>query len=375
MFFSDIEKALAIYYEPYQKRIIGYSTDIFSSSDKENLAILDINQATNILDQRNKRTLNDGWYSENDLGINFVDSKLVEKDIFYETKNRILLFGYRSPYDHAWDFIIVYFYMRNDSIDLGQRGLTTNERDTHSKNIKNVLNTYLSKEYKNKKYFEKIQESIKGLISDNDILKKRLILEQTKSARFFFELAMSYIERFKEKNNIRKTISFSDDAEEIIRAYGGNPINFESVIEDALINTSSLFTHESEKIIIPASFLKFEKYAHKENVQKFEELGFDEDDINKRGSIIEKLNEYEKAAEELFAESSPIGLETISKKLPHYVSPQAISLRISNKEKDIKILMTRYPDKWPLIRKKFKPLVNKLTNSTFDSPSSKLKIS
>jgi hypothetical protein len=278
-------------------------------------------------------------------------------DVFDELEKNILIVSVPGENDNSNDLFIFYF---NDNI--------SNFTITHSKKPLNqeaklIIGTLLFNSVSIivdlARNVKTTLNSFKGNVSH--------IIETMKSAK-------STIDSFHEKheemmmNFANQTVSelsesfgsftfeLSRNAIHKIKEFNGDLASLKDALKNAMFFASSLCVDEGhQKIVIDDFHLNFvpNKIPEKKQITN--------PSVNRQTKTLYFLDRLEEAANLVLKQKKSLTGTNVGKAFEKPISAPAISDALKNHRKTIKDLMFDNPQRWPLIRSEFRPLINILT--------------
>ena len=352
-------KAIAIYYNS-SKNIICVRE--FSPQENDFPFELDISSSYNKIKNLRIDTKEDNWLLPDEIpfGSN-LESKKHNYDIFIENKRNILQLSFPNYYDNNYDLLYIYLPENNfvPGINSAVQKLSQENKIILSNTVKNsikyVINTYNS----DSKVYDELLSSVENLKS---LLKKKGTEDNYKSR--WIEYAQDILLTV-EYDNINVEFSFSDKALELINNYKGKIVDFSDYIKKAAKNALITNNIKKTKNIIIEDFNFPALEIKKENIVQ---PVFNVDIEAKYQKTYILLDRYEEAAENVIR-NRPLALRNkaisgteLGKYVGNGITAAAISDAIKkHKSKISKLLLKKeLADKWPLLRKLFKPVINTL---------------
>jgi hypothetical protein len=206
----------------------------------------------------------------------------------------------------------------------------------------------------NLKLLKTFNQGIISIVRSNASLKDQLRQVQMNYSESMVNLAQQFLSEYSTRNET--TYALTGDALEKIRNYHGHVKHLPVILKNAIIFTENLMMEETQGVIRIHDFsLDFDSYQ----VQgESDELTRKIDSRQSKAMLL--LDRLEKAASSLKSRSLPLTGANVGKNMSPPISAPAITDALSKNRILIRQLITRHPDKWEIIRREFRPLLNVL---------------
>lgn len=332
---SGLEKCIGVFYNETSKK-----TEVFSFENE--LTQLHIEDAGFIENLRKSKKI-PNWIPTKQVQFEIANQKAVQLSFADEEKSSVLELSFLNNVDGNYD--VLYFYFKNNIANFK----LTNSDEAMAVKVKEVVQILLYNQVQLILQSNKNDGAIHQKIANtynyshlqgeiNQLKKERL--EQAKSIYTYLlhqltekeeiELVLSN-DAVAKLNDLRLSLTkveeiLTNSLEIILNKYA--PTNFYEIsVNDLVLNT---ITNQSSITI---------KQEH----------------LNKTLLFLDK---YEAAAKILLSKDERITGLNIGEQCSPKVSPAAISDVLKKHQKKMSFLFQQYPDRWALIRTKFKPIIS-----------------
>ncbi|HNV49351.1 MAG: hypothetical protein WBH71_00860 [Bacteroidales bacterium] len=338
----------AFYHSSETEPLTALTSD-FSAESEEPLTLV-IDGKIETLEKLINLKSNYSWYSEDELPYckNGDSNKI--PDVFSELNKTVLMVRFTREKSTQKDALVVYFKenMIGFGMNLSQKEIKSDYKDIIAQMVINTVNTIRNISRPDRD----IWLSIRGIMNEN-----RLKMEQT--TRKLENLKEQYQDRLVDSCNYflsnisakegRKYL-FSEGAIKLIKT---TPVSYDR-IENAIklaVQLAINFDIENQDEIIYIT----------ENYLNFNAIRIEEEKTEMINTVYERPFNYldflESLAEKVKAKKLPIKSQTIIDEMEDPVSQAAITWNVNHNMKAMQHLFRLYPDKWPIIRNEFKPIL------------------
>lgn len=362
----EIEKVIALYY--------NYNTanpEVKSvKEDKNDVIIEDLNiENQNVLLKllyKKKHKISSSWYSDDELPFNLKTKFSIKPDsnkplskktakskpeVFSESDKRVLVLTYPDDRDHK--YIFYFFFNKNTSnfnMVNSDTVLTTENKSIICYFLLNSINTILKNNKNNLRILNILNDSSESAQKNNFQLKKDLESSKSNLKKCIIDLSEIYLRRLSDK--YKKDYILTNQAKDKLSLYTGDISNLEQIIEKAVIvinNTN--FNYSDNSINILDWHINFDIYENNRDYK--EEKNLNEDEFIKPRKF---LDEIEIAANELINRNIKFTSENLGKLLNVPITNAAISQKLKKYNIQITNILSENKEKYPKIRKYFKPI-------------------
>mgnify|MGYP000966806368 CR=1 FL=1 len=290
------------------------------------------------------------WYADEELPYNIKGSSPKIPDVFSELNKVVLMIRLSNDDGSARDALVIYFRekMSNFGMNLAQKELTAEHKEIIAHMLINMVTTVRNIARLDRTVWNPIKEIMK---------ENHFKMDQT--TRKLDDLMQRYQERLVDSCNYflsnisanegRKYV-FTEGALRLIKSSSVEYYKIENAIKLAVQLANNFHSDdEGPQIEITENFLNF-------NAAKLEEEKSDLAD-----TVYEKpfnyLTSLELLAEKVKAKNLQVKSQTVVDEMENPVNPSAITWMVNHNMKAIQHLFRLYPDKWPIIRNEFKPIL------------------
>ena len=348
----NLERMIAVYYNKEKKSLSALSIE----GNKRDISLLEFDEQFDYhgLESLRQSGNKQNWVAEHDLPfVEKTHSSPVQKDVFSEPDNSVLITRSRNPYDRKADLYILFF--NRDATNFGP--VRNGEiLDTSSKNIIEnlVYNTIVFAKEMHRDSLDEYEKYRHYLARLRDKLKMNsaeLSLSRKEQGKFKLEFANFILNKIRHGGLVN--IGFSPEAERVIEAFAGSLKEMELWIREAFdfARFSDFDPHKAMLII--------EDWHFGESPGKTELQAPDEEIVEMRYyKTYSLLNRLEQAANKVVASRRKLTGAAVGQAMEQAISAPAISDALKKHRARIISLMEKYPGRWSLIRTEFKPVTN-----------------
>ena len=352
----NLEKMVAVYYDKNQGKLSALSTD----SNQTIPTLVEFGEdfdyyALTRFREGNNRHM---WMEESDLPFGTTSIQSVQKEVFHEANNSVLLTRIRNRFDKHNDLYILYFNRDASNFGPVRNGdiLNTTSKSVIESMVYNAILFYRKQresqirdfgKYKN--YLSRLRDKTKTIAA-----KHNKALEEVGKIKLDF--AKYILSKIGDSKKI--DISLSQEAERYLVDFQGNFSKMEAWIRDAFeFAWFSDFDPNSPILIIED--WHFKDHEVMEIPQEKEEMV--EQRYYKTYSL---LNRLETAANKVISSRQKLTGAAVGQAMEQAISAPAITDALKKHGSKIVSLMEKYPNRWTLIRSEFRPMVNVLESKS-----------
>ncbi|MBE0639643.1 MAG: hypothetical protein IH598_14085 [Bacteroidales bacterium] len=346
--FPGIRRIDAVYYDQSAKTLKALTTN---PQDDQPLVIeMAIEGSANDVEKLRKVKSPFSWFSEEELPFNQINQPRRIPDVFSELQKVVLVIRIPNEADNRSDLLFIYFTenMTNFGISMSNKELKPEYKEMIGQMIQNSIRAKLKMANDDRIVWQNVREMI---------MENRHKMEQ--NTRKMEELMQRYEERLVDSCNYflsnisekegRKYL-FSEGALKLIKSSSVDYHRIENAIKLAVELAKNFDIGDRTDLIeITEDFLNF-------NAAKV-----DSSERSMTDTIYEKPFNYltllEEAAEKVNSARQPMTAHNVVNALERPVKPPAVSWMVNHNMKAFKHLFKLYPEKWPLIRSQFKPIL------------------
>ena len=364
LFLPGIEKITGIFYSPAEKKLKALSRKRDERVENDFRDMLD-NQESRIMIQKFR---SDGknvlWTKKDELPFDIPEKikSVTAPNIFTELENVILVLRFSNDTDNLHDVLIIYFNQNfgNFGISRSDKLLTSQNKSIIGYLLYHQFKSILLMNHHNMSLLKRFNQGVISVIRANASLKDQLRQVQMNYGDSMVNLAQQVLSELSLRQD--RTFSFTREALDKIREFQGNVRHLPVIIQNAVIFTENLMIHSGEDVIKIHDFsLDFESYkVEAETDQVTRRID------SRQSKAMLLLDKLEKASMVLKSRSMPLTGANVGKNFTPPISPPAITDALAKNKTYIRQLLVRHPEKWEIIRKEFKPLLNILKDDNID---------
>jgi hypothetical protein len=294
------------------------------------------------------------WQSPEELPFSIENAQIVQFDAFAETRKNVLIINLRyiqkSP-------LLLFLYFNEDSsnfmLSMNKNSMTTETKEIIGTLCYNALKSALDNYYKDihcmKKFRTGVNEVIRSLESAKDVINEHT----TKHENVVLSYAMEVLNEIYGKTN-GYNFEFSTKALDKIKDYAGDF----STLKNSLISAASFVlgmnaSNKYSTLLIEDYHISFPKITVEKETAKVTKPN------SRREKTIQLLDNLEEAARKAMdKDPAKITSEKLCETYYKKITPPGISDALKTHSNLLPALLKEFPDRWPIIRNDFKPLIN-----------------
>lgn len=297
------------------------------------------------------------WYSHEELPFNEMNEKVEDEGIFNEVLKSILCISFENNTDKLSDLFI--FYFRKDASEFGpiKEGniLSTNQKLMIGRLLHNSLKTILYQLNSNREIMIGYNKNISEMIQHQNKTIEKSKQETKLLSSFLDDILMRMIDEVNDSNDL---ITLKEETKEILRPYLYDKYRVKLALKNAIlfVKTLQFGMGDAALELLPFHFKDF---------QKVEEVIIKERENKSRDELYaantktyQFLEALERASKYLSQRNIKLTSNRVGQTLEHQITAAAISDKIKNHKRKIILLLEQYPEKWMIIRNRFKPIIN-----------------
>ncbi len=297
------------------------------------------------------------WIRLTDIPYTQSSPEIINQDLFSEFESHVLGLGYTNRSDYSKDIFL--FYFRKNAADFGltrsDNLLSTSNKAIISHLLFHTLSNRLDDIKHNQQSLRILNEQSRLLMESRQSLRQenKALKEQNKeNSTQLAEFLINDLSRDEED-----VFYLSEEAKQSIGSFSGGLMELKEHLSRAMLLAKTLhFGSLSKEFILKADYFNFSK-SEKE-VSPIADVLSEENSKHKHAKTFGFLNEMENAAQTVLK----LGWKLTSANVGHHfekpITAAAISDKLKHHSDKIIRLLDQYPVKWPLIRKRFRPLQN-----------------
>lgn len=343
-------KIVGIYHNYDLPEPIGLSSSISKNS------LTEIEFSSGLIKKHCNTTSNKIWLSIADSGL---ENSSIEKRIIRqmsledEFENNILLLKFESIYPNVFDLIFIFFNKDKNSFELesNSQSLNSENKSLIGHLLFNSIKTHIETHANNLTSFNSILEVNRTTQMHLIEANRKLEEAENKHNLLIHTLIKNYTQSIQDKSDI--SIKFSEDALTMLIDFEGTQDELKRIVlKSAEIAMNLSIGNEA---IVYSTYLQLERYQNKSKEEKIEVTPALFNRYNKTNQILDK---YEKSARDVLKNDLPLTGKNVGATCPTPISAPAITDSIKNHRKKMLTLFLKHPDKWPIIKSEFKPIIN-----------------
>lgn len=331
--------------------LLSVSKEDSSKIENISLAKKDISNINHFRNQKSSVA----WYSQDELPFNDRDSDKIEGDLFSEVLKSMLCLSFPSDIDAFSDIYI--FYFRKDASEFGpiKSGniLNTQQKMIIGRLLFNSLKTILGQLTSNREAMMEYNKNISEMVQYQQ---QQLEIGKRESDNYKSQLnaiLAKIVDSVKSPGDI---VILEDKVEELLRPFLYDYGKVKHALQKAIVFVKTLqFGLNQNQIVLSAiHFKEFEKIEE----SKKDIIGQEQNKYVAHTKTYQFLEDLELAAERLALKGTKLTSIKVGQALENPITAAAISDKIKNHSRKIIMLLEQYPEKWNVIRNRFRPIIN-----------------
>lgn len=354
-----IEKVVTIYYSPESSSVKAKSF-LNTINSEPIVEEIFIDEHSGQTDKLRRQYSYFHWLRKDDVPFEIQEKKKdSQMNVFNELENVILSLGFLNPDDRKHDILLLYFNqdLSNFGVADSSRFLTPDHKKIIGVLLYNTYKTIIELARADTSTLLNYNESTKSLIKKLAQTKEELEKAKFNNGQSLADLSKLYVKEVSEQHT-RFNFILTDDALHKIKTYQGDITELKGIVRKAIEYVSTLYyDNASPDIYITEDYLNFDlqlphKISRPQEVQLY-------DRYSKTLLLLDKL---ETAAKEVLARNMDLTSSNVGSACSTPISAPAISDAVKKHKGKIIHLLNKYPDRWKLIRKDFRPVRNILSS-------------
>lgn len=331
------------------------------------------NNSLDTLNAFRRKQSDQNWLGINSIPYSDNQANSVKQDLFSEFDSHVLGLAFPNTTDFSKDIFL--FYFRKNTTDFGlsrsDKVLTTSNKSIIGHLLYNNLKSQLETVKHNQDSLRMLNEQTRFILD----AKKNTELEnsqlKTRNKENLLQLTEFLINDLDSSG--KDVFYLSEEAKERIGEFSGSVFDLKKQLGRAMALAKTLnFGTGSQEHILKSDYFNFEASKGKENHLNSTETLSEENTKHQHSKTFDFLNDMEQAAQLVLKLNWKLTSANVGHKLEKPITAAAISDKLKHHTYKIIRLLEQYPAKWPLIRKRFRPLQNvivKAANKQFDQAS------
>ena len=279
-----------------------------------------------------------------------------ESDIFSESRNIVLLLRSHNDTDNKKDLFFLHFRgnLSNFGVSRADQVLSTENKTIIGFLLQRFLENARRQSLADHHISEIFNDQVLNLVTHNHQQKKEFDRLQRKYSALLLDHAVKRLNNLGEEYGT--TFILTDDAKARIREFKGEQDIMVKVLEEAV--TFSYNIYQKEK----TNQIRIDDWAL--NFDKFRSIGSAEErlpEIDPReAKALDLLDKLELSSEKVLEHNLPLTSANVGHHCPTAISAPAITDALKKHRKRVVLVLHKYPERWPVIRNRFRPLKNLL---------------
>jgi len=320
-----------------------------------------------------RKQSNQNWIGINSLPYAQKSTARIKQDLFTEFESHVLSLAFSNATDYSKDIFL--FYFRKNTADFGlsrsDKVLTTSNKAIIGHLLYNSINTQLKTISHNQESLKILNEQTRFILESKHkitIENNQLKIRNKENLLQLTDFLINDID------NYSKDIFYlSEEAKAKIGEFSGTVFELKEQLSRAMALAKTLsFGTASQEFLLKSDYFNFLVLDAQEINSKLPETLSEENTKHQHSKTFDFLNDMEKAAQLLLNLHWKLTSANVGHKMDKPITAAAISDKLKHHSQRIIKLLEQYPAKWPLIRKRFRPLQNviiKAENKAFDQAS------
>lgn len=295
------------------------------------------------------------WYSQDELPFGDSEDERKEEGLFSEILKSMLCLNFSSDIDAFSDVYI--FYFRKDASEFGpiKAGniLNTQQKMIIGRLLFNSLKTILGQLTTNREAMMEYNKSISEMVRYQQ---QQLDVRKNESDKYKSQLDAILYKIVDSVKGSADLVILEDDVKEILRPFISDYEKVKQALKKAIVfvKTLQFGLNQSQIVLSIIHFKEFEQVE--ESVQNHIEQN--KDNYVAHTKTYQFLEDLEFAAEQMSLKGIKLTSTRVGQTLENSITAAAISDKIKNHSRKIIMLLEQYPEKWMVIRNRFRPIIN-----------------
>jgi hypothetical protein len=352
-------RVLMIFHSPEMDAIRVW--DITYDQDPPSIENLDPTGFIEMIQKQRREAPPFDWIMEDELPFNSKAAPRGQIDIFMASRNQVLRLAQPNPSDGRSDLIFVHLggWEKGEKVHGIRRALDSYAREYIGQMAFQSFRLFMgrtrSTDDHRERFMQRTRESFRIFLREREQNRRTALRYQDSLLRLaearLKELGQQYTTGF----------HFNESAKEAIRNYPGDIAQLLQRIDKAAEYALELYRGSQEpELGIEDWFL--ETVTGNEPGEKV----IEHQEVNVKGALtrtIELLDKLEDAARRADQSSQKLTSVNVGRLCPTPISAPAITDSIRNHKDRILVLLQKHPERWSLIRNRFRPITNLVERS------------
>lgn len=295
------------------------------------------------------------WYKNSDLPYYDKPKQRIKNDLFSELDNNVLLIPIKNILELP-ELIYVFLFRKNAS-ELGpvaaHNVLDTSHKQILGRLIYNSLKGNLKSIIENRKVMLQYNNMLSNLIKskDQELDHQKEISKELND--HLNNILFTHLDELKTKEEV---IYLSEKTKLKLYPHLSNPVYLKDQLNKALNFARTFhFLKPGEQIeLLPEYFMDLSDAIN----TKTKDTQNKSDIYSSHTKTYQFLQSLEDAANRTLHKGNKLTSMNVGQELEQAVTAAAISDKLKNHSYKIHLLLQQYPEKWPIIRNQFRPVIN-----------------
>lgn len=322
------------------------------------------NEKLDILNAFRRKQSTPNWLGISSIPYSSNPNNSIKQDLFSEFDSHVLCLPFSNSGDYSKDLYL--FYFRKNAADFGlsraDNVLSTSNKAIIGHLIFNSLNSQLKTVKHNQDSLRMLNEQTRFILElKNKAVHENFELKERNKGNLI-QLTEFLINEL--GNNELDVFYLSEDAKEQIGEFTGSVFDLKKQLGRAMAMAKTLnFGIGIREHILKPDYFNFAIASEKQTDSVSQDTLSEENVKHQHSKTFDFLNEMEKAAQLVNNQGWKLTSAHVGHKFERPITAAAISDKLKHHSDKIIRLLEQYPAKWPLIRKRFRPLQNVIIKS------------
>ena len=347
-----IERMIAVYFDDHADMLKAKM--LSNSGNERRIESLNLEESRDVIGSFRINKTRFNWYNRDDLPFLLEKKSKRETSIFSELDNVVLLLRFKNESDELNDLLFIYFNKNFGSFGLSHadKALSTDNKQIIVTLLYNSFQAQIQQNKQNRGILQNIKTHTNALMGEMEQLQKELQRTRSDYGESLVNLCLEYLKDFSQENG--REYLLNDEARNKVRTFKGNIKYLYPIIRDSVVFAENMYMgHGDDEILIKDHHINLESYDT-ETVEQESGNGR----MEKYRKTILLLDKLENAARTVLGKRQSLTSGNVGEACPTPISAPAITDALKKHKTKILNLFARYPDKWEVIRREFRPVRN-----------------
>lgn len=321
-----------------------------------------------------RKQSNQNWIGMNDIPYSQKSTKeKIKQDLFTEFDSHVLCLAFSNTTDYAKDVFL--FYFRKNTADFGlsrnDKVLTTSNKAIIGHMLYNSLIAQLNTISHNQETLRILNDQTRYIIESKHKIEdenEQLKMRNKENILQLIDFLINAIDK-----SSKDVYYLSEEAKAKLGGFSGTVFELKKQLSRAMALAKTLnFGTGLQEHIIKSDYFNFNGSEEQSSKSYSPETLSEENAKHQHSKTFDFLNDMEQAAQLVLNLHWKLTSANVGHKMEKPITAAAISDKLKHHNQKIIKLLEQYPAKWPLIRKRFRPLQNvivKAENKAFEIAS------